>query len=220
MKLKLTILATTLISPLPVLAEQPAITAECETALALSALPAHLRDQANYYLLTDKGYELQGEADARWSCIVARNHIDSIIPQCFDAPGQQAILPKFLDEGALIAAGQSFEDIRAATAKRLADGDYDAPDRPGVVYMMSAFNYIYAAQAGRVIHVHPHVMFHAPDLAAADVGNTHQQGMQNPGLPFLIDPGPHGYMISITHEAADRADVDVACKAQLTARKE
>lgn len=198
-------------------ADYLAFSADCERALARSALPAHLRERSNVLLMGERGYERNGPADADFSCIVARNHRDSIIPQCFDGPGQRAILPKFVDEARWLAAGESFDEIRSRVDARLAAGHYPAADGPGLVYMMSPYNYIYAANAGRVLHIHPHVMFHAPDLPADAVGNSFGQGMKNPGLPFVIDEGVHGYMVSLVQKAADAAEVERACVGQLPA---
>ncbi|MEO0425249.1 MAG: hypothetical protein AAF184_23130, partial [Pseudomonadota bacterium] len=52
----------------------------CEEALALSALPLRLREQASVYALTDQGFELTRRSDGPFTCIVERNHARSIIP--------------------------------------------------------------------------------------------------------------------------------------------
>lgn len=212
-------LAATLVSltPLAAATDYLEFSMDCERALARSALPAHLRERANVLLMTREGYEREGEAQADFSCIVARNHAESIIPQCFDGPGQRAILPKFEEEARMLAEGKSFEAIKAHVDEGLANGRYKAADAPGLVYMMSPYNYIYGANAGRVLHIHPHVMFHAPHVAAEAVGNSFAQSMQNPGLPFVIDEGVHGYMIAMTGKAADASEVEAACKGQLPA---
>lgn len=191
------------------------LTPACESALALSALPAHLRDRASTWVLGRGGFERHGAADADFSCLVARNHPDSLVPQCFDKPGQQAILPRYLDEGRMLAQGQSFDQIHAEIERRLKAREYQPVSAHGVVYMVSAYNYIYARNAGKLVHVHPHVMFHAPDVAPDAVGNSLRDGMVNKGLPFVIDEGVHGYMISMVERPSDGADVAAACAGQL-----
>lgn len=190
------------------------LTEDCEIALAKSALPAHLRDRANSWVMTDKGFVRKGE-EADFSCLVARNHADSLIPQCFDRPGQRAILPKYLDEGRMMASGLDFARIKSRIDERLKAREYRPVDGYGLVYMISPYNYIYAQGAGQVVHVHPHVMFHAPDIKPETVGNTLRQGMMNKGLPFIIDEGVHGYMISMVDRPSDATTVDAACKDQL-----
>lgn len=208
--------ASALAAALPAAAgPERTLTRQCEIALALSALPASLREDASAYVLGEHGFEMARQAEGRYTCLVARNHADSLIPQCFDPPGTEAILPKFLDEAKLLRAGKSFKDIMATIDERLAAGHYRPVDRPGLVYMMSPFNYIFARQAGRVVHVHPHVMFHAPGIPADAVGNSLPEGMANHGLPFVIDEGVHGYMITMVDEAADGADVETHCAGQL-----
>lgn len=202
-------------SPLAGAADYLRFSDECERALARSALPVHLRERANVHVLGAKGPELRDADEADFSCIVARNHPGSIIPQCFDRPGQRAILPKFLDEAGMLAAGKTFAQIKETIDARLDSGSYLAADGPGLVYMMSPYNYIYAANAGRLLHVHPHVMFHAPHLEVEAVGNNFAQSMDNIGLPFVIDAGVHGYMVSMVERAADASEVDAACEGQL-----
>lgn len=206
-------LASTITGPALANGWQP-LTEACEIALAKSALPAHLRERANSWVLTDEGFVRKGD-DADFSCLVARNHADSLIPQCFDRPGQRAILPKYLEEGRMMAAGQDFAQIKARIDARLKAREYDPVDGYGLVYMISAYNYIYAQGAGQVVHVHPHVMFHAPDIKPEAVGNTLRQGMMNKGLPFIIDEGVHGYMISMVDQPSDSSTVEAACKGQL-----
>lgn len=191
------------------------LTTECETALARSALPAHLRERANVYVMGKQGYKRKGSAAADFSCLVARNHPDSLIPQCFDGPGQRAILPKFIDEAKLLAQGWSFDEIRAEISSRLDKGYYTAADTHGLVYMMSPYNYIYGTNAGRLLHIHPHVMFHAPHLDADAVGNSFAQAMENTGLPFVIDEGVHGYMVSMVAKPAAANEVEESCVGQL-----
>lgn len=208
-------LALSLAAPVTAADSERPLTRQCEVALARSALPSVLRESASVYVLGAKGFAQLEKRTGDYTCIVARNHQDSLIPQCFDPPGTRAILPKLLDEGALLRAGKSFLAIMETIDKRLADGHYQPVDQPGLVYMMSPYNFIYARNAQRVVHVHPHVMFHAPHIKAKALGSSVMDGMRNHGLPFVIDEGVHGYMITMVDEAADSAEVDRLCAGQL-----
>ena len=188
--------------------------AECETALALSAVPVHLRESAGVYLLGDEGYELARPAHNGFTCIVERNHGDAIIPQCFDAASTNANLVAILDTGAMIRAGKSFEEIAMLRKKKLEAGEYETAGH-GIAYMISEFNYIYNEQNGAMLDVAPHLMFHAPGLTAEDAGADFDAAMNNRGLPIMNAIGPHGFMISFVEKPSDSSDVRSACAGQL-----
>ena len=54
----------------------------------------------------------------------------------------------------------------------------------------------------------PHFMSYAPNASPADIGET-----PPPPFPFILEPGPHGYMIVLIGQAerarivADNADL-------------
>lgn len=187
----------------------------CEIALALSALPSRLRDQADVYVLANGRYEKAVDADGPFTCIVDRNHASSIAPQCMDSEGAQTILPALIAQSEAAVGIALAADASRRYAAVLADGDYAAPGRAGISYMMSAYNYIYAPNAGRVLKIPPHVMFYAPGLTNDDIGGSLESTVTNLGTPFVVNPGPHGYMISYTEHASDSADVAETCAGQL-----
>ena len=81
--------------------------------------------------------------------------------------------------------------------------------------MMSDFNYIYAPRTGKVLKIPPHVMFYAPWVSNEDVGGSLEGVTTNIGTPFVVNPGPHGYMITYTQYPSNSADVVAACEGQL-----
>lgn len=196
-------------------AQAATLEAECETRLALSALPDHLQADARVMLPTEGGFTAHGDADATFTCVVERNHPQSLIPQCMDRAGAETILPAILWKTERILAGSDPAAVRDEHAERLARGEWQAPARPGVSYMVSGFTRVWLAAQNQLIDVAPHVMFYAPGLANDDIGGSHEQGMAHRGLPFVLDEGPHGYMISYVDGASDRAPVAAACGAQL-----
>ncbi len=189
-------------------------TPACETALALSAGPENLHDKAGVYVLGEDGYELTRPADNGFYCLVERNHPDSVIPQCFDTGSREANLAKILEEGRMLRAGKSFEELREHREKALADGKY-ASAGPGLVYMISDYNYIFVPRRKGMIKVAPHVMYHAPNLTPADIGSDPQVAMANRGLPIVTAQGPHGYMTAFTERSSTTPAVERECKGQL-----
>lgn len=192
------------------------LTPECETELALSALPERLRADAAVYI-HDRNTFRQVRDGRTFSCIVERNHPLALIPQCLDRAGAEAILPALIWKSQRILAGEDPAAVRQAHAERLAAGEYDPPARPGVSYMTSAFNRVHIAARDTRISVGPHVMFYAPGVGNTDIGGSQQHGMANRGMPFVIDEGPHGYMISFVERASETAGVEAACGGDLEA---
>jgi len=184
----------------------------CEEALALSALPKRLRDDASAYVLTESGYELTRERSGPFTCIVARNHDNALIPQCPDSAGAETIVPGIILKSQWALEGLAAAERDARFGKLAAEGRLEAPKRPGISYMMSNFNYVWNTQAGGLIRVPPHVMFYAPGLTNEDIGGSFEEGTQeNRGVPFIIEEGIHGYMISFVEHASDSKAVLTAC---------
>ena len=190
------------------------LSAECETALALSAAPVNVREKAGVYLLRDTGFELSHPSGNGFHCLVERNHADSVIPQCFDAASLEANLAVILDESRLLREGQSFAELRERRRQALAEGAYPTAG-PGLVYMVSDYNYIYNPRRDALLKVAPHMMFHAPNLTNDDIGSKMSVALANRGLPFINAQGPHGFMIGFTEMGSGTADVERVCKGQL-----
>lgn len=191
------------------------LTPECEAALALSAAPGYMRGEAGVLVLGKQGYEEIRPSRNGYRCIVERNHETSLIPQCFDAASRDANLAVIVDEGRLLRNGMSFEELAEHRRSALESGKYPSASAAGVVYMISDFNYIYAAGSGRMLKVAPHVMYHAPGLSNDDIGADPEAALRNPGLPLINAEGPHGFMISFTRDASDSTEVLATCRDQL-----
>jgi hypothetical protein len=162
-----------------------------ETALALSAAPAHLRSGAAVYVLRANGFVKIRESSNHFSCIVNRENALDLRPTCYDAEGTETILPKVIQIGAWLMAGKSPSEITELVADGFKRGRFIAPRRPGIAYMLSEENRKFDPWTGAVAAVQPHVMFYAPNLTNADIGSNGGRD----GLPFIADCGPHGFMI-------------------------
>ncbi|HKJ16421.1 MAG TPA: hypothetical protein VJ984_03610 [Xanthomonadales bacterium] len=199
-------------------ADRLALSQDCEVAIARSALPKRLREETSVYALVGDHYEKVIEGSGPFTCIVERNHPDSVIPQCMDREGIDTVLPAIIDRSEMVLAGADFETIEAANQQKLKGGLYKTADRAGVNYMMSEYNFIYVASAGAVLKVPPHVMFYAPGLTNEEVGGSFQSMVENLGTPFVFRPGPHGYMLTYAENGADPNEVAMACSGQLGER--
>jgi hypothetical protein len=212
-------LITALTLALPAAAgDRMKLSQECEIAVARSALPQRLREGASVYALVGKKYQKVVDGNGPFTCIIERNDVNSVIPQCMDSAGVDSVLPAIIDRSEMAVAGANFEAIETANQAKLHGGMYHSAARPGVNYMMSDYNYIYVASAERVLKVPPHVMFYAPGLTNADVGGSFQGMIENVGTPFVFQEGPHGYMLTYTEHRADPNAVAQACEGQLGER--
>lgn len=187
-------------------------TEACEAALALSALPARLRDDANTYVWKDGEYRLTGTGDGKFHCFVARNHTASIIPQCFTASGVDNIMAGEVFKSELVMKGTRPDEAVAAFEEKVANGEFVAPDAPGINYMMSAYNWIYQSTRDEFIPVPPHVMFFAPDVEPDDVGAaTFPEAVAQKGIPMVVESGIHAYMVTFTEGSSESDDVARHC---------
>lgn len=190
----------------------------CEIAIARSALPKRLREDVSVYALVGKKYEQVVEGNGPFTCIVERNHPDSVIPQCMDRQGVDTVLPAIIDRSEMLVAGADFATIEAANQEKLHEGHYRTANSAGVNYMMSDYNYIYVESAQSILKVPPHVMFYAPNLTNDAIGGSFQSMAENLGTPFVFQQGPHGYILTYAEHRADPNEVALACSGQLGER--
>jgi hypothetical protein len=172
--------------------KRPANQAE-EITLALSALPEPMRAGATVYTLGPKGYVKAREGTSGVNCLVERSRPDTQEPICWDREGSETIMPLTLARAEWRAAGASEAEIERRAGEGFAKGQFRAPRKAGVSYMLSAENYVFNGQ--RVVKYHPHVMIYAPYVRNADIGTT----PGDPNAPWVLNEGsPHAYIIVVT----------------------
>ncbi len=209
--------ATNKIEPLP---------RDLEIQLALSALPAHLRENATVYVLNpNKGFEVARKGTNEFHALVARTGDDTfrgswpltkyrddiLYPVSFDKAGAKAQMPVFFYAAEMQAKGTSPGELKKIIQARYKAGLYKAPERAGVSYMLSPVlrTYFNPDESDRAVTANfPHVMYYAPDVSNEDIGGGKLGGMD----PFLILHGHHGYMvqaIGVTERAAITKEYEV-----------
>jgi hypothetical protein len=163
---------------------------EIQTALALAAGPP-VASGASVYVLGPKGYRRTREGTNGFTCLVTRERLDTMEPECYDAEGTATTLKPRLFVEEMRAQGKDEKWIEAEVERGYASGRFRAPKRPGLVYMLSDYNYVFDPEGGKVIHFPGHLMFYAPNLTAKEVGS-------GPGAPYLVRPGhPDALMIVV-----------------------
>ena len=179
--------------------------------MALSSLPAHLRDAATVYVLNpSKGFDVARKGGNGFYAFVARigpspflvapwtlteYRDDIIIPISFDETGAKTHLPFYLDTAKWMAEGTPPERLKEMIRQRYQTGHYKSPEKTGVSYMLSPVmrNFVTPDKNDSVMTTNiPHYMFYAPNVSNEDVG-----GLFGGEHPFILFQGPHGYIIQI-----------------------
>ena len=162
-----------------------------EIALARSAAPESISNDAEVLVLGRHGYETAVKGKNGFVCIVERSWTAGIDnpdfwnpklrgPLCLNAPAARSYLPLTIKKTELVLAGQSkdqmVESMKAAFDKK------ELPTlEPGAMcYMLSKQGYL----NDRVGHWHPHLMFFVPQTDAAT------WGADLPGSPILSTDDP------------------------------
>jgi hypothetical protein len=166
-----------------------------QIALAESAGPPVAKEAA-IYVLGPRGYTPARNGRNGFTCLISRERPDTLEPECFDAEGTATVVPvrMFIEEQR--AAGTAEARIASVVEEGYKTGRFKAPAKPGLVYMLSAHNYVFDPERKAVIHFPGHLMFYAPYATQKDVG-------AGPGAPYIVAPGtPHALMIVVPASAA------------------
>ena len=141
-----------------------------EIALARSAAPANVSDDATVYLLRRGGYEVGVEGTNGVECYVSRSRAESLEPHCFDAEGARTILQMQLRRSQLREEGISGDEIDAVIAEGIADGTFKLPMRPAMSYMMSSAQHLISDDGRDVGNWMPHIMIYVPYITSEQMG--------------------------------------------------
>jgi hypothetical protein len=174
-----------------------------QMSLAMSAAPKEVAGDATVYILGAKGYEIAKQGSNGFNCLVDRDHMaGGVAPECYDVEGSRTLLTVILNTEKMRAAGASEDAIQKDIDTGYASGRYKAPAKSGIVYMLSANNYLYDPGSDSFKHIHGHLMFYAPYMTPKDLGYK-----SNPTMPFLGDPGkPYAVMIVVPAAPAGAQD--------------
>jgi len=168
---------------------------DAEIALARSAAPAAISDQATVLALTRQGYVTEVTGNNGFTCVVERSwmspfdHPDFWNPKvrgpvCYNPAATRSVLPYTLFRTKLALAGvakaQIKEDVRAAVGRK----ELSAPEPGSMSFMLAKQGYL----ADDVGHWHPHLMFHVPKTEASTWGANLPQSpvvldTQHPDVP-------------------------------------
>lgn len=164
-----------------------------EIALARSAAPPSISQDATVMVLGRHGYETAVEGKNGFVCVVERAWTSSFdspefwnpknrSPLCLNPPAARTVLPITLMRTKFVLAGKSKDEIQKSVKAAIENKELPALDPGGMTYMMSRQGYLNDS-AG---HWHPHLMFYVP------LTDSMTWGAGMPGSPVLLNPHFNG----------------------------
>jgi hypothetical protein len=159
---------------------------DAEIALAKSAAPARISNDATVLVLTKKGYETAIEGKNGFVCMVDRSWTAPFsspefwkakgrAPVCLNAPAARSALPVSIKRTELALSGLTKEQILAKMKELVAQKAFSAPEIGSMSYMMSKDQYLSDDDKPNV-HWHPHLMFYMPGDMDAKVWGANLPG--------------------------------------------
>jgi len=174
-----------------------------EIALARSAAPPSISNDADVLTLGDRGYETTVRGKNGFACIVERSWAKDFddaefwntkvrAPICFNPVSARSVLPTYLMQTRWLLAGASKAQLAERTKAAIAAGRIAPPEIGAMCYMMSKDGYL--GDAGG--HWHPHLMFFLPH----DAHGPAYWGANLPGVPVMggdagLDPASVYFVI-------------------------
>jgi hypothetical protein len=174
--LPVTALAQTAATP-PVLSETE------EVALARSAAPAQVTDEATILVLREGRYHTAAEGSNGVTCMVSRSLPLSIEPICYDPEASRTILPMEIRRIEMRLGGVSPEEVDQRIAEAIGEGELLLPQRPAMAYMLSAGQILYSDAETRVGAFVPHIHLYMPYATAEQFGGL---GGGPPAAPAVM----------------------------------
>ena len=164
---------------------------KAEIALARTAAPPSISDDAEVMVLTRDGYKSVAPGKNGFMCLVERGWGAATdnenfwspklrAPHCFNAAATRTFVPIFLMKTKLVLARKSKEEILQATDAAFANKELPALEPGAMCYMMSKQQYL----NDQAKSWHPHLMFFVP-------GNAEKTwGANMDGSPIIASADP------------------------------
>ena len=137
-----------------------------EARLARTAAAPDISEAAAVWVLGPAGLVLHQEGTNGWTCLVERDHPESLAPLCYDPEGTRTLVPGVVRLEALRASGVGYRDAMAQVEAAYADGTLPEPTRPVLSYMLSREQRLHATPEGPSVGAwKPHVMIFHPSFS-------------------------------------------------------
>jgi hypothetical protein len=176
---------------------------DAEIALARSAAPTSISQDATVLVLEKSGYQTAVEGKNGFTCLVERSWMSPFDspefwnakmrgPICYNPAAVRTILPYTVNRTKLVLSGSSKGQMHEKITAALAKNELPTPEAGSMSYMLSRDGNLGDA----VGHWCPHLMFHAPTEEAAGWGadlagspvlyNDQFQDMPEPETIFMV----------------------------------
>jgi hypothetical protein len=143
---------------------------DAEIALARSAAPKSVSDDAQILVLTENGFQTAVKGTNGFVCMVARSWSAAYgdpdfwdpklhAPICYNALAANSQVPATIKRTQAAMAGGSQAQIQAAVGAAIKSGELHSAEAGSMAYMLSKQTYL----NNRVGHWHPHLMFFTPE---------------------------------------------------------
>ena len=159
-----------------------------EITFALEAALPNVSGGATVYVLRRGGFVIARQGTNGFTCLVTRDHPESLYPICYNPEASRTILPVQLERQRLREQGKTLEEADAAITAGFKEGRFKAQATGAIAYMLSPHQVIYAGATGpRVGQYRPHIMLYLPYATRESLGLNEtierQVGLQAAGQP-------------------------------------
>ena len=162
---------------------------DAEIALARSAAPEAISDDAKILVLGWRGYETANEGKNGFVCMVERSWMSPFnsaefwnpkirVPLCFNPAAAQSILPLTIKRTDMVLAGLSKAQMIDSIKAGFHNKELPAPELGAMCYMMSRAGYL----SDTLGHHVPHLMFYLP------LTDQSSWGADLRGSPVTLNP--------------------------------
>jgi hypothetical protein len=156
---------------------------DAEIALARTAAPPSISQDAEVMVLGRRGYETAVKGKNGFVCMVERSWTAGLddpdfwnpklrAPICFNAPAVRSQVLLTVKKTEVILASQSKERMAEAVKAAFEKKELSTPEAGAMCYMMSKQQYLGDANE----HWHPHLMFFLPLLTDPAIWGANQEG--------------------------------------------
>lgn len=190
--------------------EEYLMTDSAEVALAKSAAPKSISDDATIVVLKRRGYTTAVKGKNGFVCIVERSWMSQWDfpefwnpkmrgPICFNPAAARSVLPYTYKRTEMVLAGLSKDQIIERLKQVVAKKEVPALEPGAMCYMLSKEQYL----GDKGVHWHPHLMIYGPRSDSAD------WGADLPGVPVYLNeqfnnsPEPLGVFMVVVDQWSD-----------------
>ena len=122
-----------------------------EFQMAVISAPPEIRDSSGVYVLEEHGFIKVRDSRNGFNCIVERR-AKHLSPMCYDAVGSTSTLQATLMRGDLLMKGTDPVEIETRIDEAYRDGHLHAPQKAGIVYMLSTEENWHDQSSGKASH--------------------------------------------------------------------